>query len=102
MVFISGEITTDTYVEIPAIVRHTIKNIGYTHTKYSFDRETCAVLTAIDEQSSDIASGVDESYESRQGKTVEENIDAIGAGDQGLMFGYACDETDELMPLPIS
>lgn len=102
MVFVSGEITTDTYVDIPAIVRHTIKNIGYTHAKYGFDGETCSVLTAIDEQSSDIASGVDESYESRQGKTVEENIDAIGAGDQGLMFGYACDETDELMPLPIS
>src|SRR5699024_382602 len=102
MVFVSAESTTATYVDGSAIVRQAAKKVGYRHAKSGFDGETCSVLTAIDEQSSDIASGVDESYESRQGKTVEENIDAIGAGDQGLMFGYACDEPDELMPLPIS
>jgi len=102
MVLVSGEITTSTYVDIPAIVRKTIKDIGYTRAKYGFDGETCAVLTAIDEQSPDIAGGVDTSYESRQGHVSEKEIDAIGAGDQGIMFGYACDETEELMPLPIS
>lgn len=102
MVFVSGEITTNTYVDIQDIVRNTIKDIGYTQAKYGIDGETCAVLTAIDEQSSDIASGVDASYESRQGNVAEKEIDTIGAGDQGLMFGYACDETEELMPLPIS
>ncbi|MDY0393133.1 methionine adenosyltransferase [Virgibacillus halophilus] len=102
LVLVSGEITTSTYVDIPAIVRQTIKEIGYTRAKYGFDAETCAVLTAIDEQSPDIASGVDTAYEARQGKQTEEEIAAIGAGDQGLMFGFACDETPELMPLPIS
>src|SRR5699024_1585841 len=102
MIFVSGEITTNTYVDIQDIVRKTIKDIGYTRAKYGFDGETCAVLTAIDEQSPDIADGVDTSYESRQGETTENAIDAIGAGDQGLMFGYACDETEELMPLPIA
>ncbi|MBM7600742.1 S-adenosylmethionine synthetase [Virgibacillus halotolerans] len=102
MVLVAGEISTSTYVDIPAIVRQTIKDIGYTRAKYGFDAETCAVLTAIDEQSPDIAGGVDTALESRQAKLKEEEIAEIGAGDQGLMFGYACDETDELMPLAIS
>src|SRR5690625_940297 len=102
MVLVSGEISTTTYVDIPAIVRQTIKDIGYTRAKYGFDAETCAVLTAIDEQSPDIAGGVDTALESRQGKSAEEEIAAIGAGDQGLTFGYACDETEEFMPLAIS
>src|SRR5690625_5230509 len=102
LVLVAGEITTSVYVDIPAIVRETIKKIGYTRAKYGFDAETCAVLTAIDEQSPDIAGGVDTALESRQGKSAEEEIAAIGAGDQGLMFGYACDETEEFMPLAIS
>jgi len=102
MVLVSGEISTNTYVDIPAIVRQTIKDIGYTRAKYGFDAETCAVLTAIDEQSPDIASGVDQAFEARQGQMTDEEIASIGAGDQGLMFGFASDETEELMPLPIS
>ena len=102
IVLVAGEISTSTYVDIPAIVRETVKGIGYTRAKYGFDSETCAVLTAIDEQSADIAGGVDTALEARQGKMSEEEIDAIGAGDQGLMFGFACDETEEYMPLPIS
>lgn len=102
LVLVSGEISTSTYVDIPAIVRQTIKDIGYTRAKYGFDADTCAVLTAIDEQSSDIAGGVDTALEARQGKMTDDEIAAIGAGDQGLMFGYASDETEELMPLAIS
>lgn len=97
LVLVAGEITTSVYVDIPAIVRQTIKEIGYTRAKFGFDAETCAVLTSIDEQSADIASGVNVSFEAREGEAEE----TLGAGDQGLMFGYACDETDELMPLPI-
>ncbi|MFO7819294.1 MAG: methionine adenosyltransferase [Halanaerobacter sp.] len=96
MVLIAGEISTDCYVDIPQVAREKIKEIGYTRAKYGFDGETCAVLTSIDEQSSDIAQGVDEALESKE----EEK--EIGAGDQGLMFGYATNETEELMPLPIT
>ncbi|THE14833.1 methionine adenosyltransferase [Bacillus timonensis] len=102
LVLVAGEITTSTYVDIPKIVRETIKEIGYTRAKYGFDYATCAVLTSIDEQSPDIAMGVDQALEAREGQMTDEQIEAIGAGDQGLMFGYACNETKELMPLPIS
>ncbi|WP_408007307.1 methionine adenosyltransferase [Pseudalkalibacillus sp. A8] len=102
LVLVAGEITTSTYVDIPKIVRETVKGIGYTRAKYGFDYETCAVLTSIDEQSADIAQGVNQALEAREGLMTEEEIEAIGAGDQGLMFGFACNETKELMPLPIS
>jgi len=102
LVLVTGEITTNTYVDISSVVRKTIRTIGYDRAKYGFDADTCAVLTSIDEQSVDIAQGVNQALEVREGQMSENEIEAIGAGDQGLMFGYAVNETPELMPLPIS
>ena len=100
MVMVMGEISTKCYADIPKIVRETIREIGYDRAKYGFDCDTCSVLTTIDEQSSDIAMGVDEALESREGEMDKD--EAVGAGDQGMMFGYATNETEEFMPLPIA
>src|ERR671932_1923992 len=102
LVVVSGEITTETYVDIPDIVRDTLRRIGYDDALYGFDCNTCAVINAIDKQSPDIAQGVNTAYEARTDPGDEDEFDVAGAGDQGMMFGYATDETRELMPLPIS
>ncbi len=102
MVLVMGEITTNAYVDIQKIVRDTVREIGYTRGKYGFDADTCGVITAIDEQSTDIAMGVDKALEAKEHEMTDDQIEAIGAGDQGMMFGYASNETEEYMPYPIS
>ena len=102
LVLVMGEITTSTYVDIGALVRDVVTDIGYTRGKYGFDADTCGVIVSLKEQSADIALGVDEALEHKTGQMTDDQIEAIGAGDQGMMVGFACDETPELMPMPIA
>ena len=95
LVLVAGEISTKAYVDIPKLVRETVREIGYDRAKYGFDCDTCSVITSIDEQSGDIAMGVDEALENRDGEQIEDEIEKVGAGDQGIMFGFACNETED-------
>ena len=101
LILVMGEITTSTYVDIPALVRDVVRDIGYTRAKFGFDADTCGVIVSIKEQSADIALGVDKALEAKRGEMTDEQIEAIGAGDQGMMIGFACNETENYMPLSI-